>query len=78
MNPGRSMNRWPAAWQRHLRVARIALRRFHRDVRGAATMEYVMTLGVFVMPIAVAMPLLYRMLRHYGQRILQTLELPFP
>jgi hypothetical protein len=49
-----------------------------RLARAAASIEYVMILGLVVLPIALMMPLFLKMVSNYGNRMLYFMRLPFP
>jgi hypothetical protein len=46
--------------------------------RGATTMEYMAILALIVIPLAAMFPILVRMLKVYGARVVSLVGLPFP
>ena len=61
-----------------LAKGRIQLQRIHRAVSGATSTEYMLIMVFVVLPIALQIPMLIRMVKVYGGRMTSYMGLPFP
>jgi uncharacterized protein (UPF0333 family) len=46
--------------------------------RGAISTEYLLVLGLVVIPLAAMLPLFIRMIQQYAERVSSLMRLPFP
>jgi hypothetical protein len=46
--------------------------------RGAVSVEYMLVLGLVVIPLAAMLPLFIRMIQQYAERVSSLMRLPFP